>query len=48
VVHRVGDGGRHAHDPDLAETLGPDGAELVRLADEDDVEVGTSALTGIR
>ncbi|MDT5000087.1 MAG: hypothetical protein QOK12_2192, partial [Mycobacterium sp.] len=40
VVHRVGDGGRHADDPDLAETLGPDGAELIRLADEDDVEVG--------
>jgi NAD(P)-dependent dehydrogenase (short-subunit alcohol dehydrogenase family) len=40
VVHRVGDGGRHTHDPDLAEALDPEGAEPVRLADEDDVEVG--------
>src|ERR1700724_2961327 len=40
VVHRVGDRGGYAHDSDLAEALAADRVELVRFADEDDVEVG--------
>jgi hypothetical protein len=40
VLHGIGDGGRHADDPDLAEALDAEGAEAVRPANEDDVEVG--------
>lgn len=48
VVDRVGDGGTHTDEADLADAFDPDGVEPVGPADEAHLHVGDVGVDGIR